>query len=164
MSVASADVHKAVTAVWNASTLDALFQALWASGVGEYTVLNDQEAAPNQPFPYCVYELTLSSTTDRMSGDGSTIREVRNIAWNFHVHARQVDGDARTAKEIAAYLAEEIMKVFGGHPTVAATDLSLDSGGFLISEYQSDFGIRTGDQTHRWDIQYIFKIDVPIAV
>ena len=169
MSVASASVHKAVNTVWDASTLNASFLALRDASVvdADFPVLNDQEATPAQPFPYCVYEQSSSSTTDRMSGAGSTIREIRDVSWNFHIHAREVDGDARTAKEIAADLAEEVMKVFGGHPTVAATDLSpsLDNSGFLISEYQTDFGVRSGeDDEYRWDVQYILKVDVPLAV
>ncbi len=166
MSVASADIHKAVNTVWDASTLDASFKALWDADVDttEFPVLHDQEATPEQPFPYCVYEISSSSTTDRMSGVGSTIREIRDVSWVFHIHAREVDGDGRTAKEIAAELAEEVMKVFGGHPTVAATDLSLDNGGFLISTYQNDMGIKTGEDEYQWNVIYIFKVDVPVAV
>jgi len=168
MAIASGDVHKAINTVWDASALNATFQALWDSSVtpAEFPVLHDQEGGPDQPWPYCVYEVSSSSTTDRMSWSGSVIREVRNVLFNFHVYARQVSGDSRTAKEIANYLAEEVMKIYGGHPTVAATSLasSLDNTGFLISQYQNDFGIRQGDTEYRWDVQYIFKVDVAIAI
>ncbi len=167
MPIASADIHKTVNTVWDASTLNASFLALRDASVNddEFPVLNDQEATPEEPFPYCVFEITSSSTTDRMSGIGSTIREIRDVSFNFHVHTREIDGDSRTAKEIAAALAEEVMKVFGGHPVVAATDLVLDNGNFLISEWQNDFGVRLGkDDEYRWDVMYIFRIDVPLAV
>ncbi len=165
MTVASADLHKGVIAVWNASGLDALFQALYNAGVdsSEFTVLNDQEGAPGQPFPYCVFQQSLGLTTSRMSGPGACLREIRDTPWDFKVHAKAVSGDSRTPKGIAAYLVDEIMKVFGGHPTINPTDLSLDNGNFLITQYQNDFGIRTGDEEYQWNLSYIFRLDVPVA-
>ncbi len=166
MSVATADLHKALNTVWNASSLDATFKALWDASItdAEFPALHDQEAAPGQPFPYCVLDQSASSTVNRMSATGAFLREVRDVSWSLHVHARAVSGDSRTAKEIAAYLAEEIMKVFGGHPTVAPTALTLDNGNFLIAQYQNDFVIRTGDDEYRWTVEYVFRSDVPVAV
>lgn len=167
MSVASADILKAINTAWDASTLDATFQALWDSGVtaSQYEVLNDQEAPPAQPFPYVVMNQTSQNTTGRMSGGASALREIRDLSVTFNVHARAVSGDSRTAKEIAAAMAEEVLKVFGGHPTASPTGtLKLDNGNHLITQYQSDFGVRTGDDEYQWVINYVMRVDVPVAV
>ena len=168
MSIATADLIAAFSTAWDASTLDVLFKALRDSSVVEAQfpdVLHDQEAAPGQPFPYCVMDQTTTTTTDRMSGGVAALREIRDTSLTLHVHARAVNGDARTAKEIAAYLAEEIMKVFGGHPTVSPTGtLTLVNGEALIVQYVNDFGIRTGEDEYRWTVEFLIRADVPVAV
>ncbi len=168
MSIATADLMNALNTAWDASSLDALFKALRDSSVVEAQfpdVLHDQDAAPKQPFPYCVMGQTTTTTTDRMSGGASALREIRDTGLTLHVHARAVDGDSRTAKEIAAYLAEEIMKVFGGHPTVSPTGtLTLANGSVLIVQYVNDFGLREGEDEYRWTIEYNARADVPVAV
>ncbi len=163
--IGTAAVHKAVVTVWNASTLNATFSALWGSAtLGDYPVLHDQEAGPRQPFPFCVFEQTSGSTIVRMSGGVSAIREVRDIPWSFRIQVKQISSDPRSVKEIAAELAEEVMKIFGGHPTVAEQPLVLDSGNALINQYQNDYGLRTGDEEYLWVVNYVFKIDMPVAV
>lgn len=167
MPVAAADLHFAINVVWDNSVLDDTFQALWDSSVtvSEFPVLNDQEATPEHPFPYCVFEQVGSETTDRMSGGIGALREIRDVSISFRVHARAVSGDSRTAKKIAADMAEEILKVFGGHPKVSPTDsMPLENGNFLISQYQDDFGIREGDDEYMWTVNYIFRLDVPVRV
>jgi hypothetical protein len=166
MSVGVADIHQAVYATWLASGLDAKFTALWPSGVtvADYTVLNDQEASPNQPWPYCVFSQTIVSVTDRMSGGTNHLRQIHDVPWEFHVHAKLVDGDARSGKQIAAYLVEEMMKVYGGHPTSQPTAPTLDNGNFLIAQYQSDYVIREGEDEWQWLLNYILRVDVPVRV
>lgn len=167
MSVGSADLHEAIKTVWDASTLNASFEALYDDDVddSEFTPLNDQEAAPGQPNPYCVFQVLTGSTTSRMSSVNVGFnREIHDIPCEFRVHARQIDGDSRSSKKIAADLVAEIMKVFGGHPTVSPTDLSLDNGNFLISQYQNDLGIRTDEKNYQWTVTYLFRLDVPVAV
>lgn len=166
MTIANADLHGALNAVWDASSLDAAFRALWDAAVvvGEFPVLHDGEASSEQPFPYCVYELSPGVTTDRMSDEAGLIREIRDVPGVFRVHARAIDGDARTAKQIASELAENVMEQFGGHPSVAAQTVTLDSGRYLITQYQNDYGIKTGDNEYSWSIAYNFRIDVPVSV
>jgi len=166
MSINAADLHEAINAAWEASVLNATFRALWDADVvpAEFPVLHDQEAGPGQPFPYCVFEQSGGITTDRMSGGTDFIREIRDVPWVFRVHARAVDGDDRTAKGIAAALAEEVTKVFGGHPTVAETALTLDNGRHLLTQQQNDYGVKTGDDEYQWNVPYIFRLDVPVAV
>jgi len=167
MSVATADILKAINAVWDASELDDLFKSLWPSdyAADEWEVLHDGEAEPGQPHPYCVVDETRTTVVERMSDGVNTKRETRDVAVTFHVHAKSVDGDNRTGKQIAADLAEKIMEVFGGHPTVAPTgDLSLDNGSHLITQYDNDYCLRVGDEEFEWILAYNFRLDVPVAV
>jgi len=165
MSVGTADVAKALNTAWDASTLNETFQALWTDPTEtEFPVLHEQEAGGEQPWPYCVFEMPTPTTNVRMSGGDTTLREIRDYPIRFHIHTTNVDGDSRSAKEIAAYLAEEVMKVFGGHPSVTPTgNLSLDNGNFLISTYQNDYAVRESDDHYVWIVYYIFRIDVPVA-
>ena len=164
--IGTAALHKAVSKVWDYSSLDGRFKDLWGSSVtaSEFPVLHDQEAGPGQPFPYCVFEQSVGSTIDRMSGGVSALREIRDIPWSFHIHAKRISADPRSAKEIAAELAEDVMKEFGGHPTVKAQDLVIDIGNVLVNQYQGDYGVRTGEEEYQWIVNYVFKIDVPVAV
>jgi len=166
VSVGSADLRKAINTVWDAQNLDDVFTALWGALVtaSEWVVLEDQEAQTKHPFPYCVFEQGTGNTRSRMSGEGNQLQEIRDVPFLFRVHARSVDGDPRTASEIAAFLIEEIMKVFGGHPTVSPQTLTLDNGNFLIAQYQNDFVIRTGDDEYEGLLSYIFRLDVPMAI
>jgi len=166
MSVSTAAFYKAIVTAWKNSGLDDLFKALWSDPTStEYLVLNDQLALGGQPFPFCVMEVVSPTTTDRMSGGVHALREIRDITVNFNLHARDVDGDTRTNKEIAAYLAEEVMKVFGGHPTQSPSAvIQLENGNHLITRYDNDYSIRTGDEETQWVLVFTFRIDTPVAV
>jgi len=160
MTVAAADLQKAILVAWNTSSLPATFTALGAGSV----MLHDQEAPPGASYPYVVMEeLAGASVTMRMSGGSTSQRIVRDVPVTLHVYAAIVDEDSRSAKQIAAHLAEEILKVFGGHPTIRPTaELSLDNGNHLITRYLNDYGIRTGDDEYEWKIDYEFRLDVPV--
>lgn len=161
MSVGTADLSEAITTAWNASTLNTTFKALG----GTDPVLEDQERTPKGPFPYCTMEAFSPSISSRMSADGSSKRHVIDVTVVFHVFARVVSGDDRTAKKIAADLAEEVMKVFGGHATISPTGtIALSNGNHLITQKLTDYGIRAGDDEYEWVINYLFRLDVPVAV
>ena len=166
MSVNTADLFKAINAAWDAGGLDAKFQARWDAGVdaSRWEVLNDQKAAPGQPYPYCVMGEATGTVTDRMSGGTNHVRHVRNVGIRFDIYAKAVG--VLTSKEVAAELAEEVMKVFGGHPTTAAgtADLTLDNGKHLITVLDADWCVRLGDDEYMWAVDYHFKVDVPVAV
>ena len=163
MSIGSADLRKAINTVWDASSLNSLFTAYWESGVGSFIVLHDQEAVSGQPFPYCVFSVGPGTTLDRMSGcDGNTVMEVRDLPLRFTVHARRMTAQSDSEDVIAASLLEEIIKVYGGHPDTPPTALTLDNGNHLITTYQNDFGIRSGDDEYAWTVSYLLKVDVAV--
>lgn len=166
MAVAAADLVKAVNTLWDASRLNEEFNQHWdAEDVAGYPTLNDGEATPGGPWPYCVYEQGASDTTVRMSSLSSNLKlEIHDVPWTFRVHAKIVDGDASTAKQVTADLVEEILAVFGGHPTEGPQPLVLDHGNFLLSQHQTDYCIRTGDDEFMWIITYIFRVDIPVRI
>jgi len=159
VSIASADIQKAIVTRWNASGLNDEFTGLGGSA----PVLLEQEQEPGTTYPYCVMELPTTSVAARMSATTGK-RQIRDIGQTFHVFAGVVDGDSRSAKQIAAYLAEELMKVYGGHPTNASDGLTLDNGNVLIVQYVTDYGTRIGDDEYQWTVEYNIRIDVPVMV
>lgn len=168
MSIGSADVVKKIVSLWGASTLDATFKAYWsASDLAEnFIVLNDKIAEGVAPYPYCNFELDEPRVSGRMSGLTSGIKQqIREYPLTFTIHARDAGG-SKSAKEIAADMAEAVMAVFGGHPTTtnSVDGASLDNGGILISQYQSDFALRENIENWAWVIKYSIRADVPVAV
>jgi hypothetical protein len=111
-----------------------------------------------------VYKIEPGTTAGRMSFRGTGVkRYTQEIPLRFTVHARK-ESDGRTAKRIAADLAEEVMKVFGGHPSTTPTALTLDNASHLNTQFQNDFGLREEDEVYAWQINYLVTLDVPVAV
>lgn len=158
MSVGTADLHTAIFAAWEASTLPAAFAALG----GEEPTLAEFEARPGQPMPYCVVEYRSGLIETRMTVGTHQQRWIRRVSVSFHIHAAEVSGDARGSKEIALTLADELMKQFGGHPTTTSTaTFDLTNGKNLIVQYMDDRGVRTSDSEYQWTVDYDFILDVP---
>lgn len=177
MSIGNADLHAAIIQLWDSTPgLDGNFTSLWPDGFthSEYVALHDEVASPGQPFPYCVMEELSkggTNTVERMRGrTNNELREIREIPVRFSVHAKVVEGDSRTAKKISADLAAIVMARFGGHPTTRPLWSSnpllnhLSNGNLLPVQYQTDFGTRTGEEEYQWSIDYLFRLDVPVAV
>ena len=166
--IGSAALHKAIVAAWSAAGLDAKFNTYWTTdSQSRYPVLNDTDATPGQEFPYCVYEIDDAPITVRMSGidpDNTNIKQaIRDVPLHFMIYTK-IDSDSETAKELAADLMEEVTKVFGGHPDTSPDGLTLDSGEHVITQYENDNAERQGDEEWQWTIDYIVKLDVPLAV
>lgn len=170
MSIGLADLQSAIVKTWNDSELNYEFRSLWPdTSDTNLPVLHDQESMPKQPFPYCV--MGVMDSKERISRsfgsivDGKhTKHEVRPVRIEFHVHARAIEGDQRSAKEIAGYLAEQVMKVFGGHPTTKPANLTLSNGGHLLTQYESDYPLREELYHYDWIISYKMLVDVPVVV
>ena len=162
------DLCKGINRAWDASSLEATFKSYWNDPTeSEFYVFNDQEAPAEQPSPYVVMGQPMQGPPSRQSGGGVATkkRETRDVEINFNVHV-EIDADgAYSAKELAGDLAGKIMAVFGGHPTISPTAvIALDNGEHLITQYQNDYGIKTGNDEYQWVIVYLFRIDVPVAV
>lgn len=166
MSVGSTDLHKAIVAAWDAANLDDEFNDVWSSDEqARYPALHQDEATPGQPFPYCVYEMPAGSIVARMTGHSAGERHViKDTPLHFRIYTKQIAGDSQTSKERGAELSEKVMETFGGHPTVSPDEITLDNGSHLITQYQTDYPVRMGDEEYQWNIDYTVKTDVPVAV
>lgn len=163
MSISGADIEKGVSALWNSSNLDDQFTAFWtATEITNNPVLNDDESTPGNAFPYCVFKVDPGTTITRMSSGESSKQQIRTVPLIFHVFAKQ--NGSTSAKQIAANMAEEILKVYGGHPTVNPTPLTLDHGNFLITQLVNDYSVRAEDKVYQWIINYTIMVDVPVAI
>lgn len=160
------NLHTAVYNLWVNAGLNDVFNAEWSSSdrlSGEFLVLHDTEAAPGNPMPYCVYEQEADSITSRMSGrTTSSKRLIKEVPWLFKIHAKKTSNES--AKEICVRLTEEILKIFGGHPTAAPSCITVVNDSHLNTKYLSDWGMKTGDDEHQWNIRYMMILDSPIAV
>ena len=162
----SADLHKAIAALWISSGLDALFQAKWnEADRSKYATLNDAEAAPGTPFPYTVFEAAQPSTDIRMSGRARKQKyHVDDQTWTFSVYA--IPEESKSSKVVASELGDEILKVFGGHPTEEPQTggMELDNGSVLLVQYQYDHFERQADNVWKWSVEYKIKTDKPVMV
>ena len=165
MAVLSAALHKAVVSVWNTYGLEWEFKKNWvASDRTEFPALHDGAAGPSQPFPYTVFEQSLGTVVTRMVGHDTTEKhEIHDVEWAFRVYTRQIAGVGKSAKRIAIDLAEHVTMRYGGHPTAKPKSLSMDQGDVLLVQYVNDFGVRLGDEEHMWQINYLCRLDVPVA-
>lgn len=168
MTVALADFCTALETAWNTSGLNAKFQVLWDSSytASDFTVYQQQEASPGQPFPYCIAEVGTVRATGRMSRSAASKWELKDVSVVFNIHTEKNASDIRSAKQLAAYLAEEVLKVFGGHPTVSpsTSELSLSNGGHIITQLAGESSERTDLNRHVWKLEYLFRLDVPVMV
>lgn len=158
------DIHEAVASLWESSELNTLFQSYWdADDRDYYPSLNDEGgAAPGTPFPYAVIGAPKPDIRIRMSSTANEKLVIKDQTWRFDVFAKQTA--AKSAKEQASYLADEIMKVFGGHPTQSPTEMTLDNGSIINVKYTGDYGVRVDNEIHQWTVEYTITTDVPIMV
>lgn len=165
MAVLSVTLHKAVVKVWDDTGMEDIFNRNWVlADRTEFPALHDGEATPAQPWPYCIFEQPPGLTTVRMSGHDATERhEIHDVPWEFKVYARQIVGVGKSAKQIASDLAEQITRRYGGHPTERPKQLVMDQGNVLFVQYSNDFGVRMGEDEHMWQVNYLCRLDVPMA-
>ena len=153
------DLHAAIAALWLSSGLDEKFRQHWTNeNSAEHLTLNDAQAGPNTPWPYCVYSIMPNSVVNRMSGDGPTDKHEHRMHFcRFTIHARQTT--AKSAKEMAAMMAEEVVRVFGGHPSSSPQSME----GVIQSTLSTDQGMRTETTSYSWLLDYEFLMESSVA-
>jgi hypothetical protein len=140
------------------SGLDGKFRDYWPETATEFLTLNNEEASPGTPFPYCIFSIEPTSIRTRMSGLTPTSkREHREIACRFLIHAQQTA--SRSAKEMAALMADEVASIFGGHATIAPTEIP----NVFQTTLTSNQGIRTETTNYSWVLNYTFETDNVVA-
>jgi hypothetical protein len=164
--IGTLDIHQAIVRLWNANELTNKFWAYWtnAEKSGRHRVLNSEEARPKNPRPFCVFETTDLTTTERASPKTfeTAGREIRSLDLTFNIHAADKNGVA--AKQIAGNLAEEIMKIFGGHPTVSPECIAPTNCDLLRQRLEQDTSVRMGEQEYQHVLRYFIQVDCPVAV
>lgn len=165
MTITTLALHKAIMSAWDNSSLDYEFKNYWATAdKTKYLAINENSALPRTPMPYCIYTDQTPSVSSRMShrvGDTQKRSEFHDHMWEFNIYANDKGG--QSAKMIAGDLASKILAVFGGHPTEVPDDLTLDTGAVVNVQYDTDYGERLDDETHKWTIRYMIKTDNPMA-
>lgn len=164
MSIAAADVHKAVAALWESGGLNTAFQAFWSvADRSSFLSLNDGKAAPGTPYPYAVFSAPKPVLKERSSGEGAGGKmQVMDHPWSFEVYASQTS--TKSAKQMASDMVVSILAVFGGHPLTSPSDMPLDNGTMLIAQYQDDWGERISDEIYKWTVNYNLRVDSPLMV
>jgi len=165
MSVGSADFHKAIVNVWEATNLEWEHKQLWteAERAEDSALLEQGQDRRGIPFPYTVAEGPAQRVVTRMSGATTTSKyHTRGQPWVFRVYAKE--SGSKTAKQIAADIAEKIMMAYGGHPTEAPHELTLDNGSVHYMQYQTDYPVAEDDDIYQHVVSYEALLDVPVEV
>ena len=132
MALRTFDVAQAVPALWESSELDQHFTQYWTDAqIADFLVLGDEEAAPTQPWPYCVFESMPSPALSRSSAarSGRNRQETNEDTIRFHVFAKDII--AKSGKLLCSELVAEILKVFGGDSESIHQNIPL-ANGFVI--------------------------------
>lgn len=157
MPLRNFDVVRAVSVLWGTSGLDAHFNQYWTSAqIADFLVLMDVEAAPTQPWPYCVYE-SIASTTLRKSSASTPQKnrqEQNEDTVRFHVFAKDID--AKSGKALCSDLADEILKVFGGHPDTVHQKIPLQNGSVINQKYSQT--ILTREDEDIWKAVIVYTV------
>ncbi len=164
MSVPSRHILKAIVARWDEAGLDNEFINR-SSGYSGFAPLSDGEAAPGQPWPYCVFrQLDSGGPEARMTGRSNasgTNQRHQRVPIMFEIYAKPTD--ASSAKEVAADLAGHVLNAYGDDENGQHL-LTLDVGEHFQTQMQNEYGLKLDDDEHQWTIVYDFLIDTPVAV
>lgn len=152
----TAELQRAITAVWNASAINAAFKAYWnEQQKGLFDVLHFGEAGPSQPWPYCVYVIPVSRKSIGMAGrDRNSRREIRDTMVEFHVFAKAVT--TTSGAELCAAMADQVRQVYGGHPTATPTPVP----GTIRVSPGDEYPARAGDDEYKWILKYLMRADL----
>lgn len=156
---------RAVIVLWDDAGMNNKFNQHWDSADREdFPALHESSATPGQPFPYCLVEIQALDVQERMSGGGSGNKfETRDFPLTFRIFALPTAN--QDARQVAGDLAEEIIKIYGGHPTASPDALPLQGmSGALVTQYESDFSVALDDEVCQWSINYNVRIDAQVAV
>lgn len=160
--ITSASIHKAIWTAWY-THIDASFIQYWDDEQKQsFVSLNDGEAAPGTPFPYCVLESLEPYPMARMTGSFNETgkRQLQKVPLRFNVYCNSLS-DGRSAKLACSALAETIMLIYGGGNAVPVALVDDGNGSIVNVQYQNDFGLRLGDNEHQWMISYVIDHDFP---
>lgn len=153
------NVERGIIARWREAGLDDLFRAEWDDPTNaRYEPLNDGEARPEPPGPYCVYNLGVPRRTASMSGKtADTTIDVSAVALEFRIHA--VTSGRESGKSRAARLAAKVAEAFD---PVNPIEICGDS--WIQTARTSDNALRLGDDEWVWVLMLEITFEATYAV
>lgn len=153
------NVERAIVARWRDAGLNERFRAEWDNPANaNYEPLNDGEARPTPPGPYCVYNLGVPRKTSSMSGKTSdTTIEVSAVPLEFRVHA--VTSGRESGKSRAARLAAYVAEAFD-----PATPLDICGDSWVQTSRTADNALRLGDDEWVWVLIFEITFEATYAV
>jgi hypothetical protein len=154
------NIDRAVQSRWTEKGLDAKFRAFWRDpSETKWPVLGTGEARPQAQMPYCVFEKTVPLKTAESTatpGEGGYAIEYWTIPISFRIHAARRSTPARSAKDIAAAMAKEVVLAFEDDAGV----LDIDDGDcHLETVVGPDFDTREDDDVHVWVVQFEVHVE-----
>jgi hypothetical protein len=168
MTIGSADLFTAIADVWRDNSLDTAFKAYWPNADRtKYLAINDTEAEGGQPYPYCIFSMMAGKEKEKMTGTtADTNRVLRDVPCNFKVFAKDPTTGSLSAKQIAAAMAAEIIRIYGGHPDAVGKleGRALSYGHILSCNFQSEFAEKIDVEVWAWSVNYILRLDIPFKV
>lgn len=163
MPLRTFDVAQAVTALWTSSGLDQWFTQYWTDDqIEDYLVLGDEEAAPTQPWPYCVFESLASVTLQRSSAAvfHRNRQELNEDTLRFHVFAKDIA--SKSGKLMCSELVEQILKVFGGHPDEIHRDIPMQNAGVVNQQYKQTILLKEAEEI--WKATVIYSVSYELSL
>ena len=151
MAAGASEVAKGIVTAWTLST-----------------TLRSGAPEPDDVLPYVVFQEAATIENSRSSegtGDsGNTKRIDLDVPIVFRCYAGQ--SATKNAKVIAEALAEDIKKIFGGHPQQAPASPILDmpNASHLQTRFLTETNARIDEGLHMWQLTYVFKVDMPVRV
>lgn len=154
MARGSWSLTEAVVTRWTESGLDGKFTATWpAASVGQYSALNDDEARPGTPLPYCVLEQPPDGRLGGDSGTGGSAKEYRDIRFTLTIFANGKYAAGRLARRVAMAMESERLPMPG------------DQMDRMIRLFRDiDNSQREEDLVHSWTLTYRAVIDGSVDV
>ena len=150
------ELGAAIIAQWREERIDDQFRAYWPTSdqsASSPPTLNEGEARPDQPGPYCIYNILPGFKTGETTGDTSTEQVVYyDVPVRFEIRAKSNNG--KSGKTIAAALAAEVARAFD--PDM---QLIMNNDCHTQTRRDDDLVIREGDEEWAIVLQYTFSIE-----
>lgn len=159
------NVHAAISTRWTDAGLDAKFRAEWATPTDtDHQPLNDTEARPSTPVPYCCFEVEQPVTLGHSTGIGSSATERKHVRVGvvFSVFAKRKEATGESGKSVAARMLQQVCAAFD--PVAGHWPIPDGCGDYLQRiERVADWLVRGDQNAYEASVRYELFIDQIIA-
>ena len=152
-------LDEAVESHWNKHQLDADFRRKWSNPTATtYQPVDDGQARPSPPGPYCVFTSETPTIVARMTGTRSgETRVIVSWPFTFAVHAKSTASES--GKEISQWLARKVAEAFDPNQPV-----EIDGAAHVQTERGPDWPRREGDDETVWTLRFRWLVDASIRI